>query len=303
MQQSGQAERIGHDKTGGGRYRTTSPKDTELAATKIQAGFRGYQVRKHYHLHDQPDRSSQGHGHSPGAEHHMYSSPEKQYQQASVLNRTDADRAAAKIQASFRRYMTRREQKQHRRDICSSGRPVDVASTRNQKLNQPAGDVQDAKAPFRNRDQNSSAQGFRPLPHSGVSSSVVKSDHTQKSWNHSNPNDAATVIQANFRGYQTRKALHLGKEHNPVHHRLTGVADKENAEQAATRIQASYRGFRTRKQLEKMHLMPESRHQHHTSSHHIADPDEAATKIQAVFRGYSTRQRVHLPHSSTTHDQ
>ncbi|TGZ69843.1 hypothetical protein CRM22_003517 [Opisthorchis felineus] len=302
MQQSGQAERADYDKTVGGGYRTTSPKDTELAATKIQAGFRGYQVRKHYHLHDHPDRPSQALSHSPGSERHMYTSPTDQYQQASFLNRTDADKAAAKIQASFRRYMTRREQKQHRRDTYSSGRSVDVASTRNQKLSQPA-DAQDSKAPFRNRDQNSSAQGFRSLPHSDISSSVLKSDHAQKSWNHSNPNDAATIIQANFRGYQTRKALHLGKEHTPVHHRLTGVADKENAEQAATRIQASYRGFRTRKQLEKMHLMPESRHQHHTSSHHIADPDEAATKIQAVFRGYSTRQRVHLPHSSNTHDQ
>ncbi|KER18077.1 hypothetical protein T265_16309, partial [Opisthorchis viverrini] len=100
MQQSGQAERAGYDKTGGGRYRTTSSKDTELAATKIQAGFRGYQVRKHYHLHDQSDRSSLGH--SPEAGHHMCTSPEEQYQKASVLNRTEADKAAAKIQASFR---------------------------------------------------------------------------------------------------------------------------------------------------------------------------------------------------------
>jgi hypothetical protein len=86
--------------------------------------------------------------------------------------------------------------------------------------------------------------------------------------------NAATKIQAGFRGYRVRKQM---KQPSPnCKENRNGVIkhdyeeDKKIEDQSATRIQANVRGFLVRKKQKV-----------------AAD---AATKIQASFRGFKTRK-------------
>lgn len=89
--------------------------------------------------------------------------------------------------------------------------------------------------------------------------------------------DAATKIQANFRGYRVRKqmrgqgaALAPAAANGGV---ASGTVPPGTVEdKSATKIQANVRGFLVRKK-QKM-------------------ATEAATKIQASFRGFKTRKEL-----------
>lgn len=88
--------------------------------------------------------------------------------------------------------------------------------------------------------------------------------------------DAATKIQAGFRGYRVRKQM----RHNPnINEQSTNYGVRRvtsqnslDKEKCATKIQARVRGFLVRRQQQ------------------IAT--DAATKIQAGFRGFRTRKQL-----------
>lgn len=91
----------------------------------------------------------------------------------------------------------------------------------------------------------------------------------------SSEEDAATKIQAGFRGYRVRKAIRNQKT-SPGGGGAGSGAGKKSAgsleENSATKIQAGVRGFLVRKRQK------------------VAT--EAATKIQASFRGFKTRKEL-----------
>lgn len=279
----------------------------DLAAAKIQAGFRGYQVRKKY-PHRSPVASSKStledkhNSHITAATEGpaIYKSTTASTRKAVTAHpATDVDRAASRIQASFRDYMARRTKKS-KAPIGESRVQFDkaLAQTRPvQKLT--AGDMFGSKPvtlPLRTRNQNirltSPDNPMQPCDPTTEAELIEVSML----------NKAATVIQSNYRGYHTRKTLHSGElalQHDSPH-QVTEKCDqpesnKENADQAATRIQAVYRGFIARKRLKSSHMPTADSYALGSSRFGRLSPSEAATRIQAAYRGFSTRQHYSLP--------
>lgn len=105
---------------------------------------------------------------------------------------------------------------------------------------------------------------------------------------HSSEEDAATKIQAGFRGYRVRKAIRSQKSGGPSGSGATGSGSGQSGaggpqtrgkksagsleDKSATKIQAGVRGFLVRKRQKTA--------------------TEAATKIQASFRGFKTRKEL-----------
>ncbi|KAF6772635.1 hypothetical protein AHF37_08601 [Paragonimus kellicotti] len=169
-----------------------------LAATRIQAGYRGYRVRKELHHEFQDDLSNQS----------------RIYPQYPAKSRgsTEADKAAAKIQASFRGYMTRRALLEQKLSTAPR-REMHKQNERNQQGTNHSDRIPvSTVTPLRTRDSNLYSFSQESQSISCVPSNIRDfSDHYQSAPQnraHKDLNEAAAIIQAGFRGYQTRKALH-----------------------------------------------------------------------------------------------
>ncbi|KAL1516915.1 hypothetical protein ABEB36_000747 [Hypothenemus hampei] len=108
--------------------------------------------------------------------------------------------------------------------------------------------------------------------------------------------EAATKIQAVFRGHRTRKSMKQPQtqpqEHEPTREELENEFRLDDPElcNAATKIQASFRGHMTRKQMEeeKKGDEPKNNEGEEELDIDLTDPElnKAAAKIQASFRGH-----------------
>ena len=167
------------------------------------------------------------------------------------------DEAAARIQASYRGYRTRKD-------------------LRNKKESEAATRIQSNYRGYRSRksvlhrtESEAEVQAATTIQASYRGCRVRKSD--------SNLQGAATIIQSNYRGYKTRKGLKekgvdFGQKRNAAPERR--YSDVET--NAATKIQAGYRGYQVRKS-QKQNLTDLAQ-------------EQAAAKIQAQYRGYKTRK-------------
>ncbi|XP_063390320.1 uncharacterized protein LOC134675908 isoform X2 [Cydia fagiglandana] len=121
--------------------------------------------------------------------------------------------------------------------------------------------------------------------------------------------EAATKIQAAFRGHQTRKSISMKtskpqqpqqqqQEPEPTRAELEAEfrADDKDLCSAATKIQASFRGHQARKvtQAEKDKELQDLQDKEDIEKIDLTDPNlnKAATKIQASFRGHKVRKDV-----------
>lgn len=222
-----------HQHTPSGNPRANEPHELtpSTAATRIQAGFRGYQTRKQIHLHGEP--------------HSEYSSSHGQVESHAL----PPELAAAKIQAGFRGYRTRRELKQQRKYL-ETARQINQNNVNEIRAdpNYAATKIQATFRGYQTRralHENDSNRPDTKLPlrtHDSNSHSNVQSHARPYQTGYRDPdevNKAATVIQAGFRGYQTRKHLHSPHSPNsPVHasYHSGGLLNKENADQAATKM-------------------------------------------------------------------
>ncbi|XP_076264666.1 IQ calmodulin-binding domain containing protein igloo [Rhynchophorus ferrugineus] len=115
--------------------------------------------------------------------------------------------------------------------------------------------------------------------------------------------EAATKIQAAFRGHQTRKSMKQPQVQQPENKEPTREElenefrlDDPELCNAATKIQASFRGHLTRKHMEgEKKDESSSKEQEEELDIDLTDPDlnKAAAKIQASFRGHLSRKEGH----------
>lgn len=126
--------------------------------------------------------------------------------------------------------------------------------------------------------------GFRPI----LNEMHIHPASPNSASSHSSEEDAATKIQAGFRGYRVRKAIRNQKSTTSGGASSSGAGGSQAGttgpqtrgkklaasleDKSATKIQAGVRGFLVRKRQK------------------VAT--EAATKIQASFRGFKTRKEL-----------
>jgi hypothetical protein len=110
--------------------------------------------------------------------------------------------------------------------------------------------------------------------------------------------DAATKIQAAFRGKRNRNKVTAMKEKeasNVSKSLVAGAINKVKKDEAATKLQAAFRGKKNRN---KVRAMKKEKEASNASKSLVAGAinkvkkDEAATKLQAAFRGKRNRKKV-----------
>ncbi|XP_064653020.1 uncharacterized protein LOC135503391 [Lineus longissimus] len=107
--------------------------------------------------------------------------------------------------------------------------------------------------------------------------------------------NAAVKIQANYRGYATRRDLReqgYAMETRQVHRSHEEVMEET---EAATKIQATFRGHKARKELAEeteAATKIQAGFRGHKARRELAEERQAATKIQAGFRGNKARKEL-----------
>ncbi|TNN11107.1 Abnormal spindle-like microcephaly-associated protein [Schistosoma japonicum] len=218
-------------------YQQSNLLDKEsLAATKIQAGYRGYCTRKKYG--NLTLNSSSRSTSSPSSNRGLYAS----HQSPLRNDYNDLENAATRIQASYRGYLTRKalrddnihkytpvknisydnqgEKKLNHYNICDSIDYIDdgkVKAVTKIQAGYRGYKTRKSLAPILQHHQHDTRQNLisnkenqnlltTATTHSGYKSSTKSHDNAYSLYD---PELAATKIQATYRGYRTRR--HLSK--------------------------------------------------------------------------------------------
>ncbi|XP_067949184.1 doublecortin domain-containing protein 2-like isoform X2 [Watersipora subatra] len=134
---------------------------------------------------------------------------------------------------------------------------------------------------------------------SNTSNKPDKSTENKSSESEKEQHEAATKIQASYRGHQTRKELK--KKTVIADSKEKSTVSKMSKDEAAVKIQANYRGYKVRKNLK-------NQKQENTQRKDVSanEPDEeakrnaAAVKIQANYRGYKVRKDMKKREAAAT---
>lgn len=194
-------------------------RNEHMAATRIQAGYRGYYTRK------------------------------------ALRVRNDA---ATTIQAGYRGHMARKGVKEkidgrpNLQTIDEENEPTDIT----QREEEAAAAVKIQSA-FRGHRSGEAVKNEKEGKNSGQKGHGSTAEDLGPAANDIESHDAATKIQSSYRGYYTRKQLH-GKQHAATKiqacyrgHRVRKL--RRTQSEAAVKIQSYYRGYKTREQLKKRH--------------------------------------------------
>jgi hypothetical protein len=282
--------------------------DVDKAAQKIQASFRGKQARKQVEemkkdAKPQPQSQQQQPSQNKQSQPSQNDSPKQQGQEgqkqknqeqedfAHLDNDPDVDKAAQKIQASFRGKRDRKKveemKKEQEKVKTETPKPQDKSSKNKAEDfshldNDPeaAKAAQKIQASFRGNQDRKRVEELRQerkIEKKEKKAEAKKKKEAQENFDHLN-NDpdvdkAAQRIQASFRGKQDRKKVEEMKKEKqqknpPQQNTQTADAKKDykfeepenfdhldndpDVDKAAQRIQASFRGKQDRKKVEEM---------------------------------------------------
>ncbi|XP_024083820.1 uncharacterized protein LOC106666574 isoform X1 [Cimex lectularius] len=210
-------------------------KEIDDAATKIQAGVRGYLTRKQQNVKNK--RSKQSIEEADRAS--IVQTPSDHQEEASAPEDSlkalekDINDAATKIQANFRGYMVRKEGKNKTTDKEVKDLPENLSPDETQTKEesvQPSGHPEQTGSdldPAQNVEKEGELQEVNSK-NASKDLSLKKEDIPSEDL----INDSAIKIQAEVRGYLTRKKLQTEKE-------------------AAAKIQAGFKGYKVRQQIKE----------------------------------------------------
>lgn len=236
--------------------------DANLAATKIQAQFRGHLARRDFekvkHEHEDADKLDQ----TSSDDHQL-----------------EKERAAVSIQAQFRGYQVRKHLQELTDDHDQQNHHNTFATNVSYEKLQSEENNGNPSRTYFDRDSTQLSEDFERHTQIPRDSNFDREFQEQflkeyvtddeDEMNNLPLDQAATRIQASFRGYKTRKELgsvhghsHEDHEHfNEMHNKnilspsnqgnQVLAHESEDNEAAAVKIQAAYRGYRVRKELEK----------------------------------------------------
>ena len=323
--------------------------DVEQAATKIQAGFKGMKARKD--VQSMKDGNKEG-SDKDGAEKTIIP-PEIKDEKIDIdLNDPDVEQAATKIQAGFKGMKARQEvtamkdakadsakikekNKEEEIDIDLNDPDVEQAATKIQagfKGMKARKEVNALKEDNKDIKEGTTEEVASTLNESS-DRNLVKKEVIDIDLNDPDVEDAATKIQAGFKGMKTRKevsAIKEGKKETERKELGEGEFNNETStsnevididlndpevEEAATKIQAGFKGMKARKEVAALKEEGENKisdtntdvrrssEQEHNVKEKgekeeididLNDPDveQAATKIQAGFKGMKARKEV-----------
>nr|XP_008110604.1 PREDICTED: myosin-IIIa [Anolis carolinensis] len=253
---------------GSKRYRKLKEKREE-SAIKIQSAYRGYVTRKEYlaakNRHKMELRITRLQAVARG-----YLIRKK------IKEEKDANKAATTIQSHFKGYRERKSFRRKRESLLRKQR-TEMAANPGEKKEIQIPEVESETTAIRN--------------------SPPRTDE-----------EAAVILQSNYRGYRERKKFKEQCEKKDGGHveqsSLVDVEDSSGAiqntspteEEAALVLQSNYRGYRERKKFKEQHKKMASEEQSTSPAFVPNSPphseEEAAIILQSNFRGYRERKRV-----------
>ena len=323
--------------------------DVEHAATKIQAGFKGMKARKD--VQSMKEGIKEG-GDKDGAEKTIIPSKIKDEKIDIDLSDPDVEEAATKIQAGFKGMKARQEvtalkdakadsakikeiNKEEEIDIDLNDPDVEQAATKIQagfKGMKARKEVHALKEDNKDIKEGTTEEVASTLNESS-DRKLVKEEVIDIDLNDPDVEDAATKIQAGFKGMKARKEVSAIKEgRKETERKELGEGEFKNeisitnevididlndpeVEEAATKIQAGFKGMKARKEVAVLKEEGENKisdtntdvRRSSVQEHNVEekgekeeididlnDPDveHAATKIQAGFKGMKARKEV-----------
>ena len=341
--------------------------EVELAATRIQAGFKGHKARKTIQKKKEEDKNGEQE-HEPDSNEDYQVAVSKDFKGINQddtkgeeeididLNDPEVEMAATRIQAGFKGQKARKDIKQ-RKEIIDERKQVPKSLEEfNRKIEDDIVDI-DLNDPNVEKAATTIQAGYKGMRTrknvKGSTSTTPSENMTEKEYIQQNKNEdeeeididlddpevaaAATKIQAGYKGMRTRKSMKKNEGDNDgpfndydnsVTNNNTATKEEEEVDidlddpevaMAATKIQAGYKGMRTRKQMKGMN--------YEEKAHAIKDDDDndvivgdsedkddeeididvndpevvmAATKIQAGYKGMQTRKKMRTEDPSDT---
>ncbi|XP_064618209.1 uncharacterized protein LOC135482251 isoform X4 [Liolophura sinensis] len=290
------------------------------AAMKIQAGFRGFKARKEVQSKVEAKTGKQ-----------PESKPEASTKQTDLdpeladidLDDPELSKAATKIQAGFRGHAARKQLPAKSTEVekKSEGEVKTEGDNKEEEIDIDLNDPEVAQAAtkiqasFRgHKARQEIKHQVEKKPEGEIKQDESKEEEIDIDLNDPDVSQAATKIQASFRGHKVRQEIKQQQVEKKSEGEIKTESDNKEAEididlndpevaQAATKIQASFRGHKVRQEIKQKQVVGENSEgevktegddKEEEIDIDLNDPEveEAATKIQASFRGHKARQEI-----------